>query len=92
MKVYGVSTGAISGADGLASRLGKNRAQSGGDAVRTGDAAGTEVRVSKEAMKLAARPPAGFDIARVERLRDAHTNDDFHVDSAVIARRLSEEN
>ncbi len=92
MKIYGAgTTGPISGADSLASRLGKNRAQGGGATTRT-DVAGSEVRVSKEAMRLSLQAPAGFDLARVERLRDAHESGSLAVDPSVIARRLQEEN
>jgi anti-sigma28 factor (negative regulator of flagellin synthesis) len=84
MKVYGAGSGAITGAEALAARIGKARTGSSGESARTSDASGSEVRVSREAMSLAA--------ARVERLRDTRESGQLTIDAKAIAKRLAEEN
>jgi flagellar biosynthesis anti-sigma factor FlgM len=92
MKVYGAGSGAITGAEALAARIGKARTGSSGESARTSDASGSEVRVSREAMSLAARGSARFDAARVERLRDTRESGQLTIDAKAIAKRLAEEN
>ena len=88
MKIHGGVTGGIAGTEGLAAKLGKARARTSADGpLATGD-----VKVSREALALAAETPARFDAVRVGALRDARETGSLQVDSKKIAERLTEEN
>ncbi len=88
MKIHGGAPTGIAPTDGLAAKLGKARARTNVE----GSSTTGEVKVSREAMALAAGAPARFDAARVDTLRDAHDSGSLRVDSKVIAKRLAEEN